>query len=213
VTTDGNRHRAQEPSGWTITCKRTLDVLLTLLTTPLWLPLVVLLGVIVKVQDSGPIFYRRRVVGPTGDFNAFKLRTMRADADRWLEQNPQLLEEFQRNFKLRDDPRITRFGRVLRKYSLDELPQLVNVLRGQMSLVGPRMITRPELEKYGSYQKLLLTVKPGLTGYWQVSGRQDVSYEERVKMDVLYIQNWSLWVDLKILMKTVWKVLKREGAY
>ena len=159
------------------------------------------------------MIYRRRVVGTGGDFDAFKLRTMRVDADRWLAENPRLLEEYQKSFKLKEDPRITRVGRFLRRYSLDELPQLLNVLKGQMTLVGPRMITPPELEKYGSYQDLLLSVKPGLTGYWQVSGRQEVSYEERVDMDVFYIQNWSLWFDFKILWKTLWKVLKREGAY
>lgn len=193
--------------------KRWFDLGFTLLTVPFWLPVIGLLGLIIKSQDGGPVFYRRRVVGRLGEFDAFKLRSMRADADQWLQQNPKLLEEFQKDFKLRDDPRVTRFGWFLRKNSLDELPQLVNVLRGQMSLVGPRMITRPELEKYGSHQDLLLTVKPGLTGYWQVSGRQDVSYEDRVNMDIFYIQNRSLWFDLKILMKTVWKVLKREGAY
>jgi lipopolysaccharide/colanic/teichoic acid biosynthesis glycosyltransferase len=138
---------------------------------------------------------------------------MRVDADLWIAEHRELLPEYQESFKLKNDPRITRLGQILRKYSLDELPQLFNVLKGQMSLVGPRMVSPPELEKYGPYQALLLTVKPGMTGYWQVSGRQEVSYEERVKMDVYYIQNWSFWFDCKILCLTVWKVLKREGAY
>jgi lipopolysaccharide/colanic/teichoic acid biosynthesis glycosyltransferase len=193
--------------------KRWFDLGSTLLTLPFWLPLIGLLGLIIKWRTGGPVFYRRRVVGREGEFDAFKLRTMRVDADLVLQNNPQLAAEFLKNFKLKNDPRLTRTGRLLRRWSLDELPQLFNVLRGQMSLVGPRMITRPELEKYGSFQSLLLTVKPGLTGYWQVSGRQDVSYEERVKMDVFYIQNWSLWFDFKILSRTLWKVLKREGAY
>jgi lipopolysaccharide/colanic/teichoic acid biosynthesis glycosyltransferase len=180
---------------------------------PLWGPVIILLGLIIKLSDGGPIFYRRRVMGPKGSFDAFKLRTMRVDADRWLEQHPDLLEEFRKNFKLKEDPRVTKLGMFLRKYSLDELPQLLNVVKGQMSLVGPRMVSPPELEKYRPYQALLLTVKPGMTGYWQVGGRQEVSYEERVKMDVYYIQNWSLWYDFKILCLTVWKVLKREGAY
>jgi lipopolysaccharide/colanic/teichoic acid biosynthesis glycosyltransferase len=172
-----------------------------------------LLGLLVKFEDGGPIIYRRRVLGQEGPFDALKLRTMRVDADRWLEQYPELMEEFRKNFKLKDDPRLTKVGKFLRKHSLDELPQLLNVLKGQMSLVGPRMVSPPELEKYGPYQALLLTVKPGITGYWQVSGRQEVSYEERVKMDVYYIRNWSFWFDCKILCLTVWKVLKREGAY
>jgi len=138
---------------------------------------------------------------------------MRVDADEILERDPEFRARFEANFKLKDDPRVTRIGKYLRQWSLDELPQLFNVLRGQMSLVGPRMITSPELEKYGLYRDLLLSVKPGVTGYWQVSDRQDVSYQERVRMDVYYIRNRSLWFDFKILLKTVGKVLNRRGAY
>lgn len=193
--------------------KRIVDVSLGVISLVFAFPLMVLAAVLIKLEDRGPVFYRRRVVGPEGEFDAFKLRTMRVDADLLLQNNPQLAAEFLKNFKLKDDPRITLIGRLLRRWSLDELPQLFNVLKGQMSLVGPRMITRPELEKYGPHRDLLLSVKPGLTGYWQVGGRQEVSYEERVRMDVFYIQNWSLWLDFKILLKTVWKVLRREGAY
>jgi undecaprenyl-phosphate galactose phosphotransferase len=138
---------------------------------------------------------------------------MRRDANAILANDPVLKAEFERNFKLRRDPRLTKIGLVLRKLSMDELPQLFNVLKGQMSLVGPRMITREEIKKYGQYKDLLLSVKPGLTGYWQVQGRQDVSYEARVKMDVCYIENWSLGLDMKILFLTPLKVFKREGAY
>jgi lipopolysaccharide/colanic/teichoic acid biosynthesis glycosyltransferase len=114
---------------------------------------------------------------------------------------------------LKRDPRVTRLGAVLRKFSLDELPQLFNVIRGQMSLVGPRMITAPELEKYGEHKALLLSVKPGLTGYWQVHGRQEVSYAERVRMDVDYIRNWSLRTDMELLLLTPWRVIRGRGAY
>jgi lipopolysaccharide/colanic/teichoic acid biosynthesis glycosyltransferase len=193
--------------------KRWFDLGFTLLTLPLWVPLVGLLGLIIKLRTGGPVFHRRRVVGGEGEFDAFKLRTMCINADRMLKEETSLMAEYTKNFKLKQDPRITPVGRLLRRWSLDEVPQLFNVLRGQMSLVGPRMITRPELEKYGPYQRLLLSVKPGLTGHWQVSGRQDVSYEKRVKMDVFYVQNWSLWFDFKILLKTAWRVLKRDGAY
>jgi lipopolysaccharide/colanic/teichoic acid biosynthesis glycosyltransferase len=130
-----------------------------------------------------------------------------------LEANSDLQREFSENFKLKSDPRVTKLGFFLRKYSLDELPQLVNVLRGEMSLVGPRMITAPELEKYGRYQRLLLTMKPGITGYWQVHGRQDVSYAERVRMDVQYITRWHVRMDLEILMLTPLRVLGGRGAY
>jgi lipopolysaccharide/colanic/teichoic acid biosynthesis glycosyltransferase len=163
--------------------------------------------------DHGPLFYRRRVIGPAGAFDAFKFRSMKPDADLTLQTDAEMRRTFERNFKLKSDPRVTRLGRVLRKYSLDELPQLFNVLMGQMSLVGPRMITAPELEKYGQYRKLLMTVKPGLTGYWQVHGRQEVSYEERVRMDVHYITHWTLKLDLKLLLLTPLRVIRGKGAY
>ena len=149
----------------------------------------------------------------SGEFDAFKFRTMRRDADSILASSPALLAEYQRSFKLLNDPRVTRFGAFLRKLSLDELPQLFNVLLGQMSLVGPRMVTAPELAKYGPHKAILLTSKPGLTGYWQVFGRQRVSYEERVRMDVYYLTNWNLGMDLTILLRTPLKVLKMEGAF
>lgn len=193
--------------------KRCADVIGSAVLLVLLSPLLLLLVFVVLIDDGWPVIYRRRVVGASGSFDAFKFRTMRRDADAILNSNPSLRAEFERNFKLKDDPRVTRSGAILRKFSLDELPQLVNVLRGQMSLVGPRMVTMPELEKYGDSKSLLLRVKPGLTGYWQVSGRQEVDYEERVRMDVRYIQNWSLGMDLQILLKTPLKVLKREGAY
>jgi len=138
---------------------------------------------------------------------------MRKDADTILAADPILKAKFEQNFKLKNDPRLTRVGSFLRKCSLDELPQFFNVLKGQMSLVGPRMITRAELEKYGESKELLLTVKPGITGYWQVNGRQEVSYDERIRMDMYYIENWSLWMDVKILLRTPLKVLQKQGAY
>jgi lipopolysaccharide/colanic/teichoic acid biosynthesis glycosyltransferase len=171
------------------------------------------LGALVKFQDGGPILYRRRVVGPKGEFDAFKLRSMRVDADEILERNSSLREEFKVNFKLKDDPRITPVGAILRKASLDELPQLWNVLRGEMSLVGPRMITPAELEKYGAAGWIFGCVKPGLTGYWQIQGRQEVSYDRRVEMDLFYVNNWSLARDCKILMKTPIRVVRGSGAY
>jgi lipopolysaccharide/colanic/teichoic acid biosynthesis glycosyltransferase len=176
-------------------------------------PLFAIVSLLILLDDGRPVFYRRRVVGPNGAFDAFKFRTMVRNADAVLAADTALKAEFERNFKLRVDPRVTRTGKLLRRLSLDELPQLFNVLRGQMSLVGPRMITAPELEKYGPYKNLLLTVKPGLTGHWQVNGRQDVSYDERVSMDVFYIQNWSLLMDLKILALTPFKVVMKQGAY
>jgi lipopolysaccharide/colanic/teichoic acid biosynthesis glycosyltransferase len=198
---------------WQLLSKRLVDLAGAAVLILLLSPLFVLIGFFVALEDGWPVLYRRRVVGLAGEFDAFKFRTMRRDADRMLASNRALRAEFERNFKLQHDPRVTKVGAFLRKISFDELPQLVNVLRGQMSLVGPRMITAPELDKYGPHRRLLLTVKPGLTGYWQVRGRQNVSYEERVQMDMYYIKNWNLGLDMKILAWTPWKVLKREGAY
>jgi lipopolysaccharide/colanic/teichoic acid biosynthesis glycosyltransferase len=138
---------------------------------------------------------------------------MRNDADAALAADPALQAEFERNYKLKNDPRLTRLGTFLRRSSLDELPQLFNVLKGEMSLVGPRMKTPPEVERYGRYKASLLSMKPGITGYWQVNGRQTVDYDERIRMDMYYIENWSLAMDLRILFRTPLKVLRREGAY
>jgi lipopolysaccharide/colanic/teichoic acid biosynthesis glycosyltransferase len=176
-------------------------------------PLLLGLGMLVALEGGFPIIYRRRVVGMKGEFDAFKFRSMRQDADAILAADPILKAEFEQNFKLKSDPRLTRLGPFLRKFSLDELPQLFNVLKGQMSLVGPRMITLPELQKYGDSKELLLTFKPGVTGYWQVNGRQDVSYDERIRMDMHYIRHWDLWLDVKVLLQTPFKVLRKEGAY
>jgi lipopolysaccharide/colanic/teichoic acid biosynthesis glycosyltransferase len=193
--------------------KNVLDFVGALVGLALLSPLLILLALCIKLDDGGPVFYRRRVVGRKGEFNAFKFRTMRPDADAILAADPALRAIFETDYKLQDDPRITRVGALLRKYSLDELPQLLNVLMGQMSLVGPRMVTAAELQKYGEFRDLLLRVKPGLSGYWQVNGRQSVSYAERVKMDVYYLEHWSLLLDLEILLKTPAKVVRAEGAY
>ena len=176
-------------------------------------PLLLVVGTLVVLESGWPLLHRRRVIGRSGEFYAFKFRTMRKDADTILAADPILKAKFEQNFKLKNDPRLTRVGSFLRKCSLDELPQFFNVLKGQMSLVGPRMITRAELEKYGESKELLLTVKPGITGYWQVNGRQEVSYDERIRMDMYYIENWSLWMDVKILLRTPLKVLQKQGAY
>ncbi len=205
--------RSVDQQSWHRAVKRTLDVVGSLILIILLLPVFLAIAVLVFVSDGRPILFRRRCVGPRGKFDAFKFRTMRRDADAVLQRDQALREAFHQNFKLRSDPRVTRLGAVLRKFSLDELPQLINVLRGEMSLVGPRMITAPELEKYGENQDLLLTVQPGVTGFWQVYGRQEVSYEERVRMDVEYIRNWNLGTDLKLLLLTPLRVVRGRGAY
>lgn len=193
--------------------KRTLDVVGSAVLLVLSLPIIGVAALLIKWHDGGPIFYRRRVVGPEGEFDAVKLRSMRPDADQVLQQEPLLRAEFEQNFKLKTDPRITPVGKVIRRLSLDELPQLLNVLKGQMSLVGPRMITPPELERFEESRWIFRDMKPGLTGYWQVYGRQEVSYARRVQMEVYYAEHWSLLLDCKILIKTPLRVLRGAGAY
>ncbi|HWG49760.1 MAG TPA: sugar transferase [Candidatus Acidoferrales bacterium] len=174
-------------------------------------PLVFVFACLIKLEDGGPVLYRRRVVGMAGAFDAFKLRSMRVDAEQILERDAQLSQQFQANFKLRNDPRITRTGAVMRRFSVDELPQLWNVLRGEMSLVGPRMISPAELKKFGEAAWIFNHVKPGLTGYWQISGRHELGYEDRVKKELWYTQNRSLGLDLMILLKTPLRVLRGMG--
>ena len=193
--------------------KRAIDIVGSFVMILLLGPLFAVVTLMVLLVDGTPIIHRRHVVGPDGAFDAFKFRTMRRDADAILERDEVMRNAFSENFKLRADPRVTRLGSFLRRYSLDELPQLFNVLIGQMSLVGPRMITPPELKKYGEYRSLLLTTKPGLTGYWQVYGRQEVSYAERVRMDIGYIRNWSLGTDIQLLLLTPLRVIRGRGAY
>ena len=204
--------------------KRLVDVVVSLSLLLLgFLPLL-LLAVCIRLESPGPAIHRRRVLAwqvwheamgqdALQTFDAFKLRTMISNADEYLQRNPQLYEQFQKDWKLQNDPRITRFGAWLRASSVDEIPQLLNVLLGQMTLVGPRMITIPELSRYGAEAPKLLRVKPGLTGLWQVSGRQDLPYEERVRLDMAYIEARSLALDFGILLKTVKCVLMRKGAY
>jgi lipopolysaccharide/colanic/teichoic acid biosynthesis glycosyltransferase len=189
--------------------KRTVDICGSAILLFLSAPLIFILAARIKLHDGGPVLFRRRVVGIEGEFDAFKLRTMRLDADEVLRRDAKLRERFEINFKLRDDPRVTAIGAMLRKSGLDELPQLWNVLKGEMSLVGPRMITPAELKKYEEAGWIFGCMKPGLTGYWQVRGGQDEGYGNRVEMDLFYVENWSLWFDLKILMATPLRMLHR----
>jgi len=194
--------------------KKVLDYIGAMVGLTLLSPVFLFLAIAIKRSSPGPIFHRRRVVGVGGkEFDAFKFRTMVTNADEVLEQNPALKAEFERNFKLKDDPRVTRIGKLLRKGSLDELPQLFNVLLGEMSLVGPRMITSEEVSKYGKRRMNLLTVKPGISGLWQVSGRSDVNYEERVRLDMHYIRNYTVWQDIQIIIQTFPAIFRKKGAY
>jgi lipopolysaccharide/colanic/teichoic acid biosynthesis glycosyltransferase len=194
--------------------KYSLDILLTLPATILLGPIMLLIALLIKLDSPGPIIHRRRVMGMHGvDFDAYKFRTMYENGDEILQAYPEMQEELEKNFKLKDDPRITKIGQFLRKTSLDELPQLFNVLKREMSLVGPRIITPAEVEKYEKWDINLMTVRPGITGLWQVSGRSDVTYEERVRLDMHYIRNWTIWLDIQLLFQTIPAVLRRRGAY
>jgi lipopolysaccharide/colanic/teichoic acid biosynthesis glycosyltransferase len=187
--------------------KRLIDFIGAALLLLFSSPLIAVFACLIKLKDGGPVLYRRRVVGLSGDFEALKLRSMCVDAEQILERDTQLRRQFQINFKLKNDPRVTQVGAVMRRFSIDELPQLWNVLRGEMSLVGPRMISPPELEKFGNAAWIFNYVKPGLTGYWQLDGRHQAGYEDRVKKELWYTQNRSLALDLKILLKTPLRIL------
>ena len=191
-----------------------LDYVLSIASLIVLFPFLVMIAFLVKTSSPGPVLHRRLVMGLNGkQFYALKFRTMASNGDEILNQYPELKEELARNHKLKNDPRITRIGAFLRKFSLDELPQLFNVLRRDMSLVGPRMISPEEVSMYKQFDMNLLTVLPGITGLWQVSGRSDISYDERVHLDMYYIRNWSLWLDLQLLYQTLPAVLKSRGAY
>lgn len=198
--------------------KRLLDIFIILFFCPILIPLMLILCILTKLTSKGPIFYGHKRVGKNGkEFKCWKFRSMCIDADKRLEkilaENPQMREQWEKERKFENDPRVTKFGKFLRKTSLDELPQLFNVLIGQMSLVGPRPVTAGELEKYEESRDYVLSVLPGITGMWQTSGRSETVYEERILLDSYYIQNWSIWLDLWILIKTIWVVLDKKGAY
>jgi len=191
-----------------------LDYGLTIPALILLSPVMLVIAIAIKLDSPGPIIYRRRVMGVNNrQFDAFKFRTMRLDGDEILAKSAELQEELNTKRKLKNDPRLTRLGGFLRKLSLDELPQLFNVLRYEMSLVGPRMIHPDEMREYNQWGMNLLTVRPGITGLWQVSGRSDLSYADRVRLDMQYIRNWSIWLDLQLLVQTIPAVLRSRGAY
>ena len=198
--------------------KRIFDIIATVIGGILILPVIAIVAILIYLDSPGPIVFGHKRVGQGGkEFPCYKFRSMVPNAQEaleiYLKENPEAREEWERDFKLKDDPRVTKIGKFLRKTSLDELPQLWNVLIGDMSLVGPRPIVRAEVEKYGEYINDFYLVPPGITGVWQVSGRSDTTYEERVLMDSWYVHNWSVWIDIVYLVKTVLAVLKAKGAY
>lgn len=202
-----------EPSILYFASKRFIDIVLAFFGIIALLPVFFLIAVCIKMDDGGDILHFREIIGKHGRrFYALKFRTMRVDADEFLAKHPELMRRFQQNMKLERDPRITKIGRFLRKTSLDELPQLFNVLIGQMSLVGPRIIHPSELPRYGECAQKRLAVRPGITGLWQISGRQHISYDERVLLDMRYIDKRSFIVDFTILLKTLKVFIVHTGA-
>lgn len=198
--------------------KRVLDITLSLVTGILASPIMIVIALLVASTSAGPVFVRQRRIGQGGRrFWIYKFRTMHRDASSqlqaMLDADPKARAEWEKTRKLKNDPRVTAVGRVLRAWSLDELPQLWSVLLGDMSLVGPRPIVQDELELYRDRSKLYLAVRPGLTGLMQVSGRNDIPYEERVRLDAYYVRNWSVWMDITILARTILAVVRRDGAY
>src|SRR5690348_16251914 len=198
--------------------KPLLDLALVLLVLPIALPLGLLVAGLIRLTSRGSVLYRHRRIGQhQKPLYVWKFRTMYENSELLLDEhlysNAAAREEWVRTQKLRHDPRVTPIGRLLRKTSLDEIPQLLNVLAGDMSLVGPRPIVDEERAKYGQYFRTYTYALPGITGLWQVSGRCDVDYAERVQMDVQYVEQWSLWMELKILLKTFKVILHSKGAY
>lgn len=199
--------------------KRSFDIIFSIIFLTVFLPLFLIVAIAIKRAGPGNVTYAQTRIGRGGQpFSCYKFRTMVHDADacllRWQVENPDLYEEYLKTYKLRDDPRITSVGKWLRRTSLDELPQLWNVLRGDMSLVGPRPVVAQELtEYYGPAARLYVQARPGITGLWQVSGRSDTTYERRVILDEWYILNWSFWYDIIILFQTAWIVVSGKGAF
>ena len=197
--------------------KRVLDTLLSSIAFVFLLPFFIILPFLIKMTSHGPVFFRQKRLGRNGvPIYVWKFRSMYRDADarlkKLLASDPRVSEEWARHFKLDKDPRITPLGRFLRKTSLDEIPQLFNVIFGDMALIGPRPIVEGEVTYYGNSYKIFSSVKPGVTGLWQVSGRSNTDYAQRVALDTYYVLNWSPWMDLWILVRTVYAVFLMRGA-
>jgi exopolysaccharide production protein ExoY len=198
--------------------KRILDIVLALAAIIVLMPLICMTALIVKLTSDGSVFYKHKRIGRNGvTFDCIKFRSMAPDGDdilrRHLASDPEAAREWEATHKLKNDPRVTPFGSILRKSSLDELPQLINVLKGEMSLVGPRPVVNAEVRKYGTNINYYLRARPGMTGLWQVSGRNDVDYDTRVALDRKYVEEWSLGRDLIIMLKTACILFDRQGSY
>lgn len=194
--------------------KRFADIICSAIAIILLSPFFIIISIAIKATSKGPVIFVHKRVGKNGKkIGIYKFRSMVMNAEELIEKfTPEQKEEFKKNFKLKNDPRITKIGKFLRKTSLDELPQLFNILKGDLSIVGPRPIIEVETKIYGKYKDMLLSVKPGLTGFWAANGRSDTSYKRRRAMEIYYVKNRSLLFDIKIIFKTVISVFKGDGA-
>lgn len=194
--------------------KRFFDIVLSLIGLIILSPIFLIIAIAIKLESKGPVFFKHTRIGKGGKIiKIYKFRSMVENAEELIKSfTPEQMKEYKENYKLTNDPRITKVGKILRKTSLDELPQLINILKGDLSIIGPRPVVKDELEKYGKDIPKFLSVTPGLTGYWAANGRSCTSYEDRMKMELYYIDNLSFNMDLKVFFKTIIVVIKREGA-
>ena len=197
-----------------IKIKRVIDVILASVALILLSPLFAIVAIAIKIDSKGPVFFAHKRIGKNGKIiKLYKFRSMVINAEELIKSfTPEQMREYKENYKLTNDPRITKVGKFLRKTSLDELPQLINIINGDLSIIGPRPVVADELEKYGVNKDKFLSVTPGLTGYWAANGRSNTTYEQRMEMELYYIDNLSLKMDIKVFFKTILSVLKKEGA-
>lgn len=194
--------------------KRTADVMLSSIAMVTLLPVFAVIALAIKLESKGPVFFKHTRIGKDGKIiKLYKFRSMVDNAEDLIKKfTPEQMKEYQENYKLKDDPRITKVGKFLRKTSLDELPQLINIIKGDLSIIGPRPVVSEELKKYGVNTEKFLSVTPGLTGYWAANGRSCINYDQRMQMELFYIDNLSFKMDMKVFFKTIEAVAKREGA-
>lgn len=197
-----------------IKVKRVIDVILASIALILLSPLFAIIAIAIKIDSKGPVFFAHKRIGKNGKIiKLYKFRSMVINAEELIKSfTPEQMKEYKENYKLTNDPRITKVGKFLRKTSLDELPQLINIINGDLSIIGPRPVVIDELEKYGMNKDKFLSVTPGLTGYWAANGRSNTTYEQRMEMELYYIDNLSLKMDIKVFFKTILSVVKKEGA-
>lgn len=213
IPTKSYRKRLERPETYKFV-KRFFDIVLASIGMIVLSPIFLIISLAIKLESKGPIFFKHTRIGKDGKIiKIYKFRSMVNNAEDMIKEfTPEQMKEYRENYKLTNDPRITKVGKFLRKTSLDELPQLINIIKGDLSIIGPRPVVSDELKKYGTNTRKFLSVTPGLTGYWAANGRSCTSYEQRMQMELFYIDNFSLKMDIKVFFKTIEAVIKREGA-